>query len=193
MTTSVLPQVLGKEKFEQLPGSLKKVRLHKTTTKGAGFCRIKTASKLFDTFLPKSNTISSFESSISHEGDTEIWQTRIDQHQYKSVMRTTEKEGSKKGKLLLEKVGPFQFAYQVSAKDDTITYQSCRAKFLGINLPSSIAPSTSWKETATEKGWLLEGKVEVPYLGTLLEIEGEFVDREEINNLENYIPYAINK
>ncbi|RUR07524.1 DUF1731 domain-containing protein [Legionella sp. km772] len=71
----------------------------------------------------------------------------------------------------------FQFIYTISQENNRLNNQSCGLVFYNlfkIPLPQFLLPKSSWEEKPCEKGWLFEGKISLPLLGTIVHYYGRF-------------------
>jgi uncharacterized protein (TIGR01777 family) len=72
----------------------------------------------------------------------------------------------------------FQFIYKVKLLDDnSLIYQSAGIVFFNlfkIPLPLCVLPKSVWQEKPTEQGWLFEGSITLPLLGTVFHYYGRF-------------------
>lgn len=75
--------------------------------------------------------------------------------------------------LLIESVGPLRFGFRLAADATEMRFDFARCWFLGMPLPSALAPRVNASASEYEEGWWVRVRVEAPVLGLLTQYEGK--------------------
>lgn len=76
---------------------------------------------------------------------------------------------------LVEKFGPTSMLVDAHLLGpNTVLFKSTRCWLFGVPLPKFVSPYSEWQEDSFDGGWFFRGRVDLPFLGTLIEYDGSF-------------------
>jgi len=75
--------------------------------------------------------------------------------------------------LLMESAGPMRFGFHLEARGLEMHFVFARCWFIGIPLPTVLAPQVNASVIQHEAGWWVRVSVEVPVLGMITRYEGK--------------------
>jgi hypothetical protein len=75
--------------------------------------------------------------------------------------------------LLIEAAGSLRAGFRVVAGPEGLRFGLARAWLCGLPLPRALMPRATAEARARERGWLLDVRVEAPFIGLLAAYRGE--------------------
>lgn len=75
--------------------------------------------------------------------------------------------------LLIETAGPLRFGFRLTADAKEMRFEFARCWFVGMPLPTALAPRVNATASEYEDGWWLRVRIDVPLLGMLTQYEGK--------------------
>ena len=118
--------------------------------------------------LPASTDAAEVLLTVTRVGAGERWVRSFDGRPFVSMQ--TARRG-----VLIEQAGPTYLEFALDVLNGGMVFRSERVWLLGVALPERVAPAIHATVTAAGAGWATAVRVSVPFLGTLLEDEGEVI------------------
>jgi hypothetical protein len=170
-TSSLYKRVLGEE-FDSLPSVLRcfhevsaggKARGRLRITRGKGWLRNVLATLMR---LPPQGEQVPVSLAVCVEEEAERWTRNF------GPLCLVTRQWVQNG-LLIEAAGPVRFGFRLTADATGMEFHFAGCWFLGVRLPSALAPRVHAEARGREACWWLSVCVEVPALGVLVRYEGE--------------------
>jgi hypothetical protein len=73
---------------------------------------------------------------------------------------------------LLERCGPFSFAFELNADENTLRFHLKQTWFCLFRVPHALAPRIEVVAVARDSGWTIDAQAAAPIVGRLIHYEG---------------------
>lgn len=169
----VFATTLG-EAFARLPAPIRavhdgacwRVLAGEARVEGAASWPARMVARLFG--FPPATPHVAVRVTIAAEGGREIWTRQFGAHRFRSTLAAGVTRGA-----VTERFGPFVFTLRLTATPETLTYEVMRWRFLGLPLPSGLAPRSLAVEGVDASGrFTFDVPIALPFIGNLVRYQG---------------------